>query len=322
MDGGGRLARSLKEPGQTAGTGAGRAVNARPRGRVRDHSAELPQHGLIRSLARIERRLPRGFGVAATAAMLLVSAGYGAVRGDHLGAVTAVLRDARDAAANAAGFRIADVAVAGRRQLTQDEVLAIGGVTARQSLLFLDAAAVRDRLKANPWIADATVLKLFPNRLQIDITERAGFALWQVDGQVSVIAEDGAVLETPVPRRFTGLPLVVGKGANLQVRDFLATLAYFPKVKEQVKAMVLVGERRWNLRLANGLDVRLPEINAAGALTRLTRLDQDERLFTRDITAIDLRLPDRVTVRLSEDAAKARADVLKAKFPKRKAGDA
>lgn len=322
MDGGGRLARSLNGAGQAAGTGTGRAPKARPRQRARDRSAELPEPGLIRTLVRFERRLPRGFGIAATVVLIAASSGYGAVRGDHLGAVATSLREARDAAANAVGFRIADVAIAGRKQLSADEVLAIGGVTARHSLLFLDAAAVRDRLKANPWIADATVLKLFPDRLQIDITERTGFALWQLDGQVSVIAEDGAVLETAVPRRFAGLPLVVGKGANLQARDFLATLAYFPKVKEQVKAMVLVGERRWNLRLANGLDVRLPEINAAGALTRLARLDQDEQLFSRDITAIDLRLPDRVTVRLSEDAAKARADALKARFPKRKAGDA
>ena len=74
-------------------------------------------------------------------------------------------------------------------------MLAIGGVNGRSSLLFLDAATVRDRLKANPWIADATILKLYPGQLQIDIVERSAFALWQQDGRLSVIADDGAVLE-------------------------------------------------------------------------------------------------------------------------------
>ncbi|MBR7514068.1 FtsQ-type POTRA domain-containing protein, partial [Mycobacterium tuberculosis] len=74
-------------------------------------------------------------------------------------------------------------------------VLAIGGVTGRSTLLFLDAATVRDRLKASPWIADATVLKLYPGQLQIEITEREAFALWQQDGALSVIADDGQILE-------------------------------------------------------------------------------------------------------------------------------
>jgi len=200
-------------------------------------------------------------------------------------------------------------------------VLAIGGVTGKRSLLFLDAADVRDRLKASSWIADATVLKLYPDRLTIDVTERKPFALWQDDKHVSVIADDGAVLEGFVARRFTSLPLVVGRGAEKRARDFLATVAKYPAISKDVKAVIFVGERRWNLRLAGGLDVRLPEVGVEAALARLIRLDQDDHLLSRDIVAIDLRLPDRVTVRLSDEAAQARADALKAKA-KKKATDA
>ena len=90
---------------------------------------------------------------------------------------------------------------------------------------------VRDKLKANPWIADATVLKLYPGRLQIDITERKAFALWQQDGRLAVIADDGAVLEAYVARRFATLPLVVGKGAETRAKDFLALLDRYPQVR-------------------------------------------------------------------------------------------
>ena len=123
------------------------------------------------------------------------------------------------------------VAINGRKQLSQDEVLAIGGVNGRSSLLFLDAATVRDKLKANPWISDATILKLYPGQLQIDIVERTAFALWQQDGRLSVISEDGAVLEPYVSRRFVTLPLVVGKGADVKARDFLALLDRYPQVR-------------------------------------------------------------------------------------------
>src|SRR6201995_275687 len=129
----------------------------------------------------IERCVPRRAGTAATVLILLGSAGFGVVRGGHVDELAQAANDPRNALANSAGFRITTVAINGRKQWTQDEVLAIGGVNGRSSLLFLDADAVRTRLKANPWIADATVLKLYPGALQIDITERAAFAVWQQD---------------------------------------------------------------------------------------------------------------------------------------------
>jgi cell division protein FtsQ len=330
MDGGGRLARSLRSLRPQADLKAaaiGAAVLLRERLAARRAPAkprrerEREQHS-PRLVALIERYLPNRAGLAATALILLGSAGFGVVKGGHVEELTAALGDTRNAIANSAGFRITTVAINGRKQLTQDEVLAIGGVNGRSSLLFLDADAVRDKLKANPWIGDATVLKLYPGRLQIDIVERSAFALWQQDGRLSVIADDGAVLEPYVTRRFVKLPLVVGKGAQNRAKDFLSLLARYPQVQAQTKAAIFVGERRWNLRLNDGLDVRLPENDVGNALATLSTLDKEDRLFSRDIVAVDMRLPDRLTVQLSDDAAKAREDLLKDKKPKKKAGDA
>jgi cell division protein FtsQ len=271
----------------------------------------------------IERHIPRRVGIAATLLILAGSIGFGVVKGEHVDEVVAAFEDVRNAAANAAGFRISSVVLNGRKQLTQDEILAIGGINGRSSLLFLDAAAVRDKLKANAWIADANVMKLYPDRLQIDVTERNAFALWQEEGKLAVIADDGAVLENYVPARFVKLPLVVGKGADSQAKDFIALLDRYPQVRAVTKAAIYVGERRWNLRINDNLDVRLPENDVGNALATLSKLDREERLFSRDIVAIDMRLPDRLTVRLSEEAAKARDEQFKAQDKaKKKAGAA
>jgi cell division protein FtsQ len=277
-----------------------------------------PSNRLVRL---VERYLPNRLGVALTVLMLLGSAGLGIVKGGHVDEFMVELSNARNALANSVGFRITEVAINGRRQLSQDEVLAIGGVNGRSSLLFLDATTLRDKLKANPWISDAAILKLYPGRLQIDLVERTAFALWQQDGRLAVIAEDGAVLEPFVARRFVSLPLVVGKGADVKARDFLALLDRYPQVRSVTKAAILVGERRWNLRLKDGLDIRLPENDVGNALAMLSKLDKEDRLFSRDITAVDMRLPDRLTVQLSEDAAKAREELFKDKKPKKKPGD-
>lgn len=332
MDGGGRLARSVRLPRpqtdlKAAALGAAillrewivRVMRRRTPPPVARRPAPSSNHPLI---VFVERRVPRKAGIFATVAILCGSAMLGVVKGGHIEEVTTGLSDARNAVANAAGFRITGVAINGRKQLSQDEVLAIGGVNGRSSLLFLDAAVVRAKLMANPWIADATVLKFYPGTLQIDVTERSPFALWQEDGKVSVIAEDGAVLEPYVIKKFASLPLVVGKGAESHARDFLALLDRYPQIRPLVRAAVFVGERRWNLRLKNGLDIRLPEHNVGIALATLSKFDKEDKLFTRDIVAVDARLPDRLTVRLSEDAAKAREEMFKEKKPKRKAGDA
>jgi cell division protein FtsQ len=276
--------------------------------------------------ARMEKfdalRPPRGIGLAAAALIVLGSIVFGVVRGGHVADVIAYLRDVRDTAANAAGFNITGVALAGHKHLTREEIFAIAGVTGHSSLLFLDVADARARLKTNPWIADATVQKLYPDRLQITITEREAFALWQKGGRIGVIADDGTVLEPYISKRFTGLPLFVGDGAATRAKDFLALLDRYPDVRDQLRASVLVAERRWNLRLKNGVDVRLPEFDVARALDQLVALDRDKKILSRDIVSVDLRLSDRVTVRMSEAAAQAREEALKAKKPKPKGGNA
>ncbi len=327
MDGAGPLARSLRSLGPQADLKAaaiGAAVLLRERlgidwSRPKSLRDREPPPRLI---TWIECNVPHRAGVVATALLLLGSAGLGVVKGGHAQEIGAAFSDSRNALANSMGFRITEVAINGRKQLSQDEVLAIGGVNGRSSLLFLDASAVRDQLKANPWIAEATVLKLYPGRLQIDLVERSAFALWQQEGRLSVIADDGALLEPYVSRRFLSLPLVVGRGAETHAREFLALLAHYPQVSAVTRAAVFVGQRRWNLRLKDGLDIRLPENDVGNALAALSKLDRDEKLFSRDIVAVDMRLPDRLTVQLSDDAAKAREDLFKDKKPKKKAGDA
>jgi len=267
-------------------------------------------------------RVPSGVGLTASGLLFLATLAYGIVVGDRVPAIMGGLKDARDAAANAAGFRIASIALSGERHVRRDEILAAAGVTGTTSLLFFDVEEARDRLKTNPWIADATVLKLYPDRLQIGIKEREAFALWQQAGRVSVVAGDGTVLEPYVNGGVIRLPLVVGLGAAARAKEFLAWLDRYPDLRDQVRASVLISERRWNLRLRNGLDIRLPETGVEQALVTLASLDKDKKLLSRDIVAIDLRLPDRVTVQLSEAAAALRAEALKEKKPAKKGGNA
>jgi cell division protein FtsQ len=341
MDDGGRLGGSLSWTAPQP-DGAAAAAAASPRHRVRLRSGvrhhqdvwrrrawSPPSSGRWRGYARFLDRiadrlsgLPRHTGLTATLVLIAASAWYGAERSGQAGRIVDFFKDVRDGAAVAAGFPITTVIISGENHLSRDEILAAAGVTPRSSLLFFDVADTRVRLMTNPWIADATVQKLLPDRLVIAITERAAFALWQRSGRVGVIAEDGTVLEPEVLPRYAGLPFVVGAGAETRARDFLPLLDRRPELRANVRAAVLVAERRWNLRLWNGVDVRLPEAGVERALDQFIALERDVKLSDRDITSIDLRLPDRVTVRLSGEAFEAREEAARKKQPKPKGGAA
>jgi len=321
MDGAGRLAGPLSgtAPPRLSISASTKPVTRRRRADWRGSDGARGSRAawaITRWLNRVTdrvARLPRHAGTAAAILILAASAGYGTVRGGHLATVVDFVKDVRDMGANAAGFNIAAVALTGQRHLSREEILATAGVTGRASLLFFDVADARARLLTNQWIAEATVQKLLPDRLLIAITERDAFALWQKSGRVGVIAGDGTVLEPYVMRRYSALPLVVGTGAEVRAKEFLALLDRYPELRANVRASVLVAERRWNLRLRNGVDVRLPESDLEHALDQLVGLERDFKLASRDVTAIDLRLPDRVTVRLSDAAAQAREEAQKRK---------
>ena len=223
--------------------------------------------------------VPRFTGVVAGALFLGAAATYGVVRGEHTVDVEMFLKDMADSAANAAGMRIATVSLSGQRQVSREEIFAAAGVTDHSSLLFLDVAAARAKLEAIPWVAEATVRKLYPDRLQITVTEREAFALWQQQGKVSVIAADGTVLSGRIEQRLATLPFVVGNGAAAKARGFLAVLDKYPAIRDQVRASILVADRRWNLRLKSGIDMRLPDTDIEQALDTLARLDREKGLL-------------------------------------------
>jgi len=219
------------------------------------------------------------------------------------------------------GLGIDRITISGIAELSEQEVLVAAGIDPKISLAFFDADAARRNLEANPLIREATVRKLYPGEIAIQLVEREPYALWQVKGELFVIAADGTVIDKMDDGRFAHLPLVSGAGANLKAKDYIALVTAAGPLARHVRAGSLVAGRRWNLKLDNGLDVRLPEERPAEAMERLAGIESEAGVLDRDILAIDLRQPDRVVMRLSEEAAAARAEQSKSKT-KRKGGEA
>ena len=262
-------------------------------GRLMRPLADLLPRRLRRAAERIERRR-RPVGQAAAGGFLALTILYGLIVSGQIGRVG-------DALLVVAGFGIDDVKIDGHGEtadLTVLEKLELAG-----SLVAFDVEAAQERLTELPWVSGAVVRKYYPSTLSVEITERKPFALWQRNGEVFVIDRSGTEIVPLEDGRFARLPFMVGGGANDTAPEFLADLFTQPEIASQMRAAVLVAERRWDLHLQEGVTVKLPEKNVRQALAQLVKLDADRQLLARDVTVIDLRLPDRITVRLPEGRA-------------------
>ena len=266
---------------------------------------ERAARGSLRLRLPLDRPPPLGIEIALTLLVLAGAMGYGAIRGGQLQNFVAVHGSVADVAARTLGFGVDVVTVSGATHLSEPRILSIAGVSARDSLPFFDVAAARARLEADPLVKQASVRKLYPNQIVIDIVERTPFAVWQKDGDLKAVAADGAPIDEVRDSRYGGLPFVVGEGANARAREFAALLDAMEELRPRVEAGVLIGERRWNLRLKSGVDVKLPETDPQAAIATLLRLQREQRILDRDVLALDLRVPDRVFVRLTQDSAAA-----------------
>jgi cell division protein FtsQ len=200
------------------------------------------------------------------------------------------------------GLAVGDVLVEGRNRTGRADVLAALGVGRGTPILALDAADARDRLEALPWVGSAVVERRLPDIVYVRLAEREPMANWQLRGRLQVIGRDGMAIRGAEPGRFAHLPLVVGPGAPEHTPRLLAALRAEPEMAPRVEAAVRVGERRWNIRLKNGVDVQLPEENVTGAWSQLARLERRHRVLQRDVRVIDLRLPGRMVVRMAPGA--------------------
>lgn len=257
-------------------------------------AASAPMVRLPIGPARLRRNLVAVFGVLLAAAAVVTAVLLGLPQRWWLETAQAASR---------AGFEVRHVEVTGIHRSPSLPVYAAALEGPTNSMLLVDLDSVRDRLRALPWVADASVSRRLPDTLRIDVTERVPVALWQYQHRLWAIDRTGRVLSSEHLERYAKLPLVVGAGANARAHDLLVLLAAQPAIANQIDGATLVGSRRWDLRFKSGEVLALPEGEAAAtmAIASFAKLNRNEGLLDRGFARFDMRLPGKMTVRLRVD---------------------
>jgi len=271
--------------------------------------------------ARLRRRMPLRSGLGRRALGLRVLAlvvmaamagtGYLAIvnGGDGSRTVFLTVSDRLDRLAIAAGFGVDQISITGRRFSSDNRIFEALGVSPAISLLRFDATAARTRIEALPWIKSARLMRVFPDRLYVEVRERTAFAIWQRGDSRALIDAEGHVLAQIAAGYDIGKPIVVGKGAAGAAHALVSALKLHPDLLKRTKYAERIGQRRWTLRLHNGMAIRLPAEGISAALNRLQQLQPRMKILRRKNVSIDLRIGGRVKDRKAPGVAAARAGV-------------
>ena len=202
-----------------------------------------------------------------------------------------------------AGFRVRCVYIQGIKGMDPRPVYEIALDQKTTAMPLVDVTDIRQRLLEFGWVKDARVSRRFPDTLVIDIVEREPAALWQDEDRLTLIDQDGVVLDRVPVSQMPDLPLLIGKGANAHAGSLEQLLDKAPALKAQLVSATWVGERRWDLSFQSGEMVSLPEGDSAAtiALTRFAKMDKSAGLLGRGILRFDLRIPGKMTVRLPRE---------------------
>lgn len=205
------------------------------------------------------------------------------------------------AATTAAGFKINDISVVGRLNTPREELLARLNMQAGDPMFAVSIADSQAAIAEISWVREATVARRLPDTIVVTLQERIPAALWQYRQKLSLIDAEGHVLAEHDLDRWRHLPLVVGEHAAHDVATLLGWLQAEPEIAKDLSAAVRIGNRRWDLRLKNGVLVKLPENNVELALRRLSTLGKGSDLMARDIRHIDMRIDGKLVVEAKED---------------------
>ena len=251
--------------------------------------------------------LLRRFGLWVGVPVLLAGGLYGGVQWSHSPPGQFALQYVADRMLDGSarfGLVVNDVRVEGRETTDRETILAALGAGPGTPILAVSPKRAKERLETLPWVRSAVVERRLPDTLYVRLVERKPLALWQHSGKIELIDREGAVIPVSHLDRFAKLPLVVGDNAASHAAELLDMLASEPDLAARVSAAIRVGDRRWNLRIDNAIDVLLPADSPASAWAQLATLERSSAILKRDVQVVDVRLPDRLVVRVNPEAPK------------------
>ena len=199
----------------------------------------------------------------------------------------------------AVGLVVDEVLVNGRQNTTKSSLLEALNVRLGEPILGLDLDVIQSRVAALPWVKTAQIQRQLPDKVVINLKERRPTGRWQRNGRLTLIDEDGVTIRKLSGDLFQHLPIIIGNDAPAKVKQVLPILKREPELFARIKALTFVGSRRWNVRVDDKIDIKLPEKQIDKAWSHLATIEKGHKVLNDDVIAVDMRIIDQFIIKLT-----------------------
>lgn len=263
---------------------------------MRDKTAKKKRKAMMRKVSIIG---------GASLSVLLLGGGLWAWKSGAVGRMTQAVQASAYNFTIKAGFSLESLYLEGRNRTSMEEIDKALGMKVGDPILRVSLDEVRERLEKVESIKFAAVERALPNTIYVRIVERQPVALWQNQGKLAVVDDNGVVMSDLDVAPYKQLPLIIGEDAPKRVRELMSIMASEPQLAKRFSSATRVSDRRWNIRLNNdggeNVEIRLPESNPVEAWKKLAEIEEKQRILDREVKVIDLRLDGKVFIKLSPD---------------------
>jgi cell division protein FtsQ len=118
-----------------------------------------------------------------------------------------------------------DVTVSGLDKVSRAQVMEVLAADIGRNVFFIPLEQRKKQLEEIPWIESASVMRLLPNRIAVQIQERTPVAFAQINNRIELVDSHGVLMELPRKTHFS-FPAVLGLGDS----DPLSTRAAQMKI--------------------------------------------------------------------------------------------
>ncbi len=196
-------------------------------------------------------------------------------------------------------FKIKDIKIIGTEKTNPYELKRILSPSL-SNLITFDKDSAKSLLEEVGWVKRASIKKIYPNTLSINIIESEPFAIFYQDQDILLIDIDGQIISpNPDINKFENLMSVRGENAENKLSEIIKEISIsFPGVRNKINSLEFVDKRRWNLFLSDNLLVKLPDTEISQSLKNLKQLFEDNQILDSNIIEVDLRIKGRAVIKV------------------------
>lgn len=199
-------------------------------------------------------------------------------------------------------FMIGGAIVQGASPDTEREIRALLPTSFPISPFDIDVKTLKQEVEELPAAASASVSMNPSGYMEIAVIEHEPALIWRNELDLYLLDAEGRIIGSAGQRLdYPDLMLVVGPGSTEAAAEAIQIMSTARPIGKIIRGLVRVGERRWDVVLDRSRKIMLPEKEPAAALAKLIYRNHTDGILSRAISAVDLRNPERMTVRLAEN---------------------